>query len=351
IPNAPFDERIEATAADLSVRAAAIGGRVTRLETFLTTAPARPLLAPSARSLPQTVYFLLLIATTAAGAFLARRNFRARRVDTVAAGRVAFWVFATRAVHILLTGQHPLSLDKEPAFLAMILGSSLLLAAEVWLGYTALEPYVRRRWPRVMVTWTRLVHGAWNDRFVGRAILFGVTGGLLLRLVDHVRNALPALLPVAVIPSQLAVEAISSVRRTVGGLLLYQSHAIFYGLFGVFVLVLLKWLVRREWIAALLWVGAMTVTWSRWEDVRIDGPIVAVQMALMLIVLYRAGLLGFATAIYVHLLTVYTPMTADLSAIYFPQSAIAAAAIVTLAAFGALTAMRWRSSRSPEHFS
>ena len=40
-------------------------------------------------------------------------------------------------------------------------------AAQVWLLYTALEPYVRRRWPHMLISWKRLLGGAFATPWWG----------------------------------------------------------------------------------------------------------------------------------------------------------------------------------------
>ena len=42
-----------------------------------------------------------------------------------------------------------------------------------WLLYIALEPYVRRRWPATLVSWSRLLAGGFRDPLVGRDLLAG----------------------------------------------------------------------------------------------------------------------------------------------------------------------------------
>ncbi len=51
-----------------------------------------------------------------------------------------------------------------------ILGHALLHALQMWLCYLAVEPYVRRLWPRMLVGWARLVSGRLRDPLVGNAM-------------------------------------------------------------------------------------------------------------------------------------------------------------------------------------
>lgn len=55
---------------------------------------------------------------------------------------------------------------------------ALIKAVVIWLFYIALEPYVRRRSPHRIISWSRLMAGNWRDPLVGRDILLGLIIGL-----------------------------------------------------------------------------------------------------------------------------------------------------------------------------
>ncbi len=46
-----------------------------------------------------------------------------------------------------------------------------------WLAYVGFEPQIRRVWPHLLVTSTRLLSGRWRDPLVGRAVLAGIVVG------------------------------------------------------------------------------------------------------------------------------------------------------------------------------
>ncbi len=45
--------------------------------------------------------------------------------------------------------------------------------AFVWLAYIAIEPIVRRSWPELLFSWSRLLSGRFRDPLVGRDLLAG----------------------------------------------------------------------------------------------------------------------------------------------------------------------------------
>jgi len=53
------------------------------------------------------------------------------------------------------------------------LSAALFLAAVFWVMYVAAEPYIRRRWPQSLISWSRLVAGAFRDPLVGAHMLMG----------------------------------------------------------------------------------------------------------------------------------------------------------------------------------
>ena len=64
----------------------------------------------------------------------------------------------------------------------MGLSMNLLAAALIWVLYVALEPYVRRRWPQTIISWTRVLNGQMRDPVVGGHILAGIFFGVFLSI-------------------------------------------------------------------------------------------------------------------------------------------------------------------------
>jgi hypothetical protein len=70
-------------------------------------------------------------------------------------------------------------------------GESLGYGAFSWLSYMALEPYVRRRWPSLLISWARLSSGKFGDPLVGRDFLVGTFAGAIVAGINYVECALP----------------------------------------------------------------------------------------------------------------------------------------------------------------
>jgi hypothetical protein len=102
---------------------------------------------------------------------LARRNLRLGRSDRRGAFRIAVFAFVCDVLYGLLRyGHAPSALDKWFLFSGAA-GTALFDAATAWVLYVALEPYVRRRWPQALVSWSRILSGHFADPLVGRDVL------------------------------------------------------------------------------------------------------------------------------------------------------------------------------------
>ncbi|HEU0106769.1 MAG TPA: serine/threonine-protein kinase, partial [Vicinamibacteria bacterium] len=124
--------------------------------------------------------WLLALAMPLGGVLLARHNLRLGRVDRKGAFRVALFVFVSYTLARLFRADHVAAFGDELWILIKILAYPAFWAAQVWLLYTALEPYVRRRWPHMLISWKRLLGGAFDDPMVGRDVLLGAVVGMVL---------------------------------------------------------------------------------------------------------------------------------------------------------------------------
>jgi serine/threonine-protein kinase len=105
---------------------------------------------------------------------LAVRNVRMRRGDLKGATRLSLFFFCMLFARWLLTANH-LSGTRELDLLLTRLSFIVMASAAVWSVYVALEPLLRRRWPRTLVSWNRLLAGRFRDPLVGRDLLAGIT--------------------------------------------------------------------------------------------------------------------------------------------------------------------------------
>ena len=131
------------------------------------------------------------LAVMVAGVILARRNLRLGKSDGAGAFRIAAFFFAARALGRLLTAHHVLAAPAEANILEGPMATELWEAARVWLVYVALEPYARRRWPGMLISWSRLLTGRFRDPLVGRDVLIGALCGIVMSLLWHLSYFAP----------------------------------------------------------------------------------------------------------------------------------------------------------------
>ena len=114
-------------------------------------------------------------------AFLAWRNLRLQRADTRGAARLAGFIFVLNVLLWLFGASHVPTPHEFWSF-TMGLAQAIDAAVRSWIFYVALEPYVRRRWPQIMIAWSRLLGGGVRDALVGGHLLIGIALGIGLAL-------------------------------------------------------------------------------------------------------------------------------------------------------------------------
>jgi serine/threonine-protein kinase len=123
----------------------------------------------------ELVFFGFIVSVFVVSLGLARRNARMGRADWTGARRGAWLVAGLGAAVTALTGATSTEALAGPA----------LFAGSFWVFYMALEPFVRRFWPEILIGWRTVLAGRVRDPIVGRDLLAGLVGGALLSLVAH----------------------------------------------------------------------------------------------------------------------------------------------------------------------
>jgi serine/threonine-protein kinase len=281
----------------------------------------------------------LVAAVILVGALLlARHNLRSGRGDRRGAMRLATVVFASLAASALIDARHTPTVTVEYARINHLLSIALFRAGGMWLTYVALEPYVRRFWPELLIGWTRLLSGRVRDPLVGREILVGVAVGVNNMIFIFSHALAQRLLGPPPPPEISSTATLSGVRATAAVLLANVPRTIVDVMQVTFIVVLLKALVRRTWLVLLLscviiFPLAISGTFSG-EQLALDIPYTVIGTLLMVWVLLRFGLLALCVAFFVFLLGTEMPLTADFRTAYAAMSTWLLLSTVALAAFG-----------------
>jgi hypothetical protein len=290
---------------------------------------------------------LMIVSVLLAGAIFARRNVRMGRGDRKGSFRVSAFAFSAVMLTWILAGHHVSDIGGEFDMFIRTFSNALTAAIFVWLSYMALEPYVRRRWPDVLISWTRLLSGKVWDPLVGRDALAGALMGTVAALSGYVLDALPywfnipGLTPV----TSLAYSLGGPNRFLAVGLGLFLI-TVFITLATLFLLFLARVFFRKQWLAVGLTGVILTVVnlGGTGENFWVALPFTILIVALSLIVLIRFGLLAlFVFNLYFFLLSLF-PVTLDFSRWYIGRSLFLLLILIGLAVYGFRAALAGRAA-------
>ncbi|MDQ3803096.1 MAG: hypothetical protein M3416_04495 [Acidobacteriota bacterium] len=175
---------------------------------------------------------------------------------------------------------------------------ALLRAGVVWVLYMALEPYVRRRFPELIISWSRLLAGDFRDPMVGRDILVGMLALLSLYVF---RLGVELFARHMGRPAEVNVRDLSdgSLREAASWFLEGQVFmSLLHGLVYAFVLFLISLALGRRWAAGLgLWLRFMLVSLGGGPPPALWNFLVTgLSFAMLAFVTARFGLLAMVSA-------------------------------------------------------
>ncbi len=264
--------------------------------------------------------------------WVARLNYRQGRGDREGALRLATVMFALEILLWLCRGHLVPSMDTLGIFFLAV-STALFLSGITWMLYLALEPWVRRRWPHAIISWSRLLAGQFRDPLVGRDILFGVMLGVVWVLIIEIRGV--ALTHLGAAPGLAQTEYLAGGREALGAWLMQIPASIFGTLQFFFLLLGLKFALRKDWLAAVTFVAIFALPQGLTSSyVSVDLPIWILIYAIAVLIVFRFGLVPLACAIFTVNMLSNVPSTADISAWYMPTAVLAVLSIVALAGWG-----------------
>jgi hypothetical protein len=275
---------------------------------------------------------------------LARRNLRLGRGDREGAFRVASFLFIVWMLAWLLAAHHVLELNAEFGMFFVSCAEGLFVGAVIWVEYLALEPFARRRWPDLLISWTRLLSGRLVDPLVGRDILVGSLTGAAAMLIIVVQQSVPAWKNVSgMTPLYPRSQAMGSPNVFAAEIVSCFGQATFPTLGIMTVLVLLSVLLRKRWLAIGVTTLLVTAINLGGENAMVELPATLLYAALLVFVAARFGLL----ALYANMLTVFLllscPLSLDFSQWYAGRTLFVLLIIVGLAFYGFRTALGGKS--------
>jgi serine/threonine protein kinase len=266
---------------------------------------------------------------------IVRRNVRQKKGDEAGSWRLGHFLFFVFLAMWALRAHHLASIGEFDT-VVLALAWAFLISTFARMLYFGLEPFVRRRDPHTLIGWVRLIGGKIRDPVVGRDILIGMTYGVLLGVFESVDNILlPLLGRLPPQPGTPSMESLLGVRLTLGSVFAFTWIYVLWSLGIFFLLFLLRLLVRKDWIAAIVivFLGAITNTEGDYFWMTFLASVV-IWLSIYL-VLRRFGLLAVVVGLVVQNMLVVFPMTTHLSR-WYASGAIAGMMIITAIALFAL---------------
>jgi len=282
--------------------------------------------------LSQIIGVLLLTALLAAGGWLARRNYRQGRADLDGALRLAAVMFVLEIL-LWLSRSHFVPGLETFGFMLWAISSGLSWGCIMWMLYLAVEPWIRRRWPHAIISWSRLLSGQLRDPLVGRDILLGVTFGVLWILIFEFTYIPLAHMGAA--PQLNSTAYLLGGRQAFGQWLMQVPSSIVGTLQFFFLLLGLKVLLRNDWLAAIAFVGLFVGLRSlQSTHLAVDLPALILVYGVLVLIVFRFGLVPLACAAFTVDMLSGVPFTADFSAWYMGTTLLALLSVVALAGWG-----------------
>jgi serine/threonine-protein kinase len=184
-----------------------------------------------------------------------------------------------------------------------------------------------------MISWSRLVSGQLRDPLVGRDTLFGVMLGVLWILIFHLRHI--PIMRLGGVPPLGNTDYLLGARLALGAWLFQIANSILGTLQFFFLLLGLKFLLRKDWLAAIAFVAIFSVPRGLSDPhPGIELPFLILVYSIAVMIVLRFGLIPLAVAIFTVDMALNLPLSGDVSAWYMTNSLLALFSVVAIAAWG-----------------
>jgi hypothetical protein len=277
-------------------------------------------------------YMLILLF---AAAFVARRSLRLGRSDRKSSFRLGLFIFTLNFLAWLLEASHVPYFAGELALVFSGLSSAMFYAIYFGLVYLAFEPYIRRFWPTLLISWNRLTTGRFRDPSVGRDLLVGAAVGVWCwPVLEYLTVLAPDWLgPVQ--PFWRTLPATLVGGRHLLAVSFFCLSAVGVSLVYLLTLVLLRILLKKWWLWAPVFIiqGALFFIVSDFTSIARWFGVGAMMVALLLLIT-RLGLLAAIAFFYASYLLHDFPLTADPNSWYWGSSLFALGIVAAVGAYG-----------------
>jgi hypothetical protein len=266
-----------------------------------------------------TMFVIFMIGIPIAALALARVHLRRRQSDRKGAFRVAMFFLIVDSTALLFQPHHPMQFVYEWRIVSWHVAQATFWALVTAIIYIALEPYVRKRWPQILISWTRLLSGRLTDPMIGRDVLMGAAGAALAIGTWQVTN---------IIAGQTAFFAapytLGPARFVVASLADTLAEAVLRGVGLVILLVILRRVIPSDAGASLLTVAliAMMTLGETHGSPWLRGYYAVTASFAGVLLARHFGMLAVMSYAFFVLVQQRIPFTLDSDAWYFGRSMI-----------------------------
>ena len=280
---------------------------------------------------------ILAVVVIVAAGWLAHRNLTQGRGDREGAWKLAIWIGCVMMALWITDAHFNTSIGTFAMFLLAI-ATAVFYGYIIYIMYIALEPHLRRRWPRTLISWSAILTGQWRDPIVGRDVLVGVAGGFGISVVAEFVNALvfggklmPHTRPLDVLWGFRSTLAIlfQNIPRSIRGVLLFYL-----------LLFLLRAVLRNQWLTAVAFAAIFALQdFLASPNPMTEGIEDFLAFGLIAFVAWRFGLLAVGVLVFIAGVMNSVPATLHGGAWYLGNTLFLLACILALAVWGCYTSM------------
>lgn len=230
----------------------------------------------------------------------------------------------------------------------MPLGHALVHGVTMTLAYLAIEPYVRRLWPSVLVSWARLVAGRLRDPIIGRDVLIGVAFGSATALIGPGMQVLEQRLGFPIDPPSLSSVLLETMTHP-PSLLANVCAALAVGILRATlfftILVIFRFVLRKNVLAAIATILCFIFALSDLSSkaLALDLLATAVIFTAGTLMSLRFGYVATLVSLFTGLLVESQAFSLDFSSWVAPQTTFAWVIVLALVGYGFLTAVAGHS--------
>ena len=282
-----------------------------------------------------TVLGTLLVVIIVASGFLAAGNLRRQRGDLRGAFRLAAFVFWVQMALFAARAHLALSMGTFGVFI-LALATSVFYAVMMWTVYMALEPYVRRRWPQTLISWSSVLIGRIRDPIVGRDALIGFVAAAAVAVLNGLSETW--LRAQGGWPNLEPTGPLAGLRGYLALVLVAIPHAIREALFFFFLIFLLRAVLRVQWLAAVVFAlifASLDLTGS--SHPLFNAAISFLVLFAFAFLVLRFGLLALCAAVLFN--SVINLPQARMSSWYFAETAMVVGLAMALAVWACYTSL------------